>query len=102
MDELTAVSRENLGVEHPDRYRPMKGLGRLGNVLDRIFMAAGYLSGLLFLLLAFSWFEIVLGVWSLVLACNAIAEVQSYRSAWRGFGNICDCLDLVDRDATVT
>ncbi len=32
--------------------------------------------------------EMVLGIWSLVLACNTIAEVQGYRSAWAGLGNI--------------
>ena len=68
MDELTAVSREDLGVEHPGRYRPMKGLGRLGNVLDRIFMAAGYLSGLLFLLLAvFVTYDVIARKWGFYL-----------------------------------
>ena len=32
--------------------------------------------------------EIVLGVWAFVLLCNTIAEVQGFRSAWRGLGNI--------------
>jgi TRAP-type mannitol/chloroaromatic compound transport system permease small subunit len=68
MDELTAVSRENLGVEHPGRYRPMKGLGRLGGVLDRIFMAAGYISGLLFLLLAvFVTYDVIARKWGVYL-----------------------------------
>lgn len=43
------------------------------------------------LLVAFSaiaFAEIVLGVWSLVLLCNTIAEVQGFRSAWRGLGNM--------------
>ena len=32
--------------------------------------------------------EIVLGVWGAVLLCNTTAEVQGFRSAWRGLGNI--------------
>ncbi|MFO0913763.1 MAG: Yip1 family protein [Pirellulales bacterium] len=32
--------------------------------------------------------EIVLSVWAFVLLCNTVAEVQGFRSAWRGFGNI--------------
>ncbi|MFN3193778.1 MAG: Yip1 family protein [Aureliella sp.] len=32
--------------------------------------------------------EIVLGVWAFVLLCNTIAEVQGFRSAWSGLGNI--------------
>ncbi|MCA9133222.1 MAG: hypothetical protein KDA45_08705, partial [Planctomycetales bacterium] len=39
-----------------------------------------------FLALAFA--EIVLGVWAFVLLCNTIAEVQGFRSAWRGLGNL--------------
>ena len=38
--------------------------------------------------LALFLLEIVLGVWSLVLACHTVAEVQGFRSAWRGLGNI--------------
>jgi hypothetical protein len=30
----------------------------------------------------------VLGVWSFVLFCHTVAEVQGFRSAWGGFGNI--------------
>lgn len=30
----------------------------------------------------------ILSLWSLVLLCNTIAEVQGFRSAWRGLGNI--------------
>jgi TRAP-type mannitol/chloroaromatic compound transport system permease small subunit len=68
MDELTAVGRENLGVEHPGRYRPMKGLGRLGDMLDRVFMAAGYISGLLFLLLAvFVTYDVIARKWGFYL-----------------------------------
>lgn len=32
--------------------------------------------------------ELVLAVWGFVLLCNTIAEVQGFRSAWRGLGNI--------------
>lgn len=38
--------------------------------------------------MALGLLQLGLGVWSFVLICNTIAEVQSYRSAWRGFGNI--------------
>ena len=37
---------------------------------------------------AIGFIELVLGVWSIVLLCNTIAEVQGYHSAWRGLGNI--------------
>jgi TRAP-type mannitol/chloroaromatic compound transport system permease small subunit len=68
MDELTAVSQENLGVEYPGRYQPMKGLGTLGRVLDRIFMGSGYISGLLFLLLAvFVTYDVIARKWGLYL-----------------------------------
>lgn len=32
--------------------------------------------------------ELVLGVWTIVLLCHTLAEVQGYSSAWRGLGNI--------------
>lgn len=32
--------------------------------------------------------QLALGIWSLVLLCNTIAEVQDYQSAWRGLGNL--------------
>ncbi|MHB0959995.1 MAG: Yip1 family protein [Pirellulaceae bacterium] len=32
--------------------------------------------------------EIVLALWSVVIVCNTIAEVQGFRSAWRGLANI--------------
>jgi hypothetical protein len=32
--------------------------------------------------------QMVLAVWGVVLACNTIAEVQGFRSAWRGLANI--------------
>lgn len=37
--------------------------------------------------LLMSLVELVFGIWSLVLMCNTIAEVQGFRSAWRGLGN---------------
>jgi hypothetical protein len=43
---------------------------------------------LLIPLLGIALIEIVLAVWSLVLLCNTIAEVQNFRSAWRGLGNL--------------
>jgi hypothetical protein len=30
----------------------------------------------------------ILNIWSFVLLCNCVAEVQKYRSAWKGLGNI--------------
>lgn len=32
--------------------------------------------------------QVVLALWSFVLLCNTVAEVQRFRSAWRGLGNI--------------
>jgi hypothetical protein len=32
--------------------------------------------------------EMTLGIWSFVLLCHSVAEVQGYRSAWRGLGNL--------------
>ena len=32
--------------------------------------------------------EIVLWIWGIVLLCNTVAEVQGFRSAWAGFGNV--------------
>lgn len=32
--------------------------------------------------------DYVLGTSAIVLVCNTIAEVQGYRSAWRGLGNL--------------
>ncbi|OHE82104.1 MAG: hypothetical protein A2107_14225 [Verrucomicrobia bacterium GWF2_62_7] len=31
---------------------------------------------------------VVLETWSIVTLCHTVAEVQGYRSAWRGLGNI--------------
>jgi len=41
-----------------------------------------------FLIVAIALTELVLGVWSFVLLCKTVAEVQGYRSAWRGLGNL--------------
>jgi hypothetical protein len=38
--------------------------------------------------LAFAVLEMVLGIWSFVLLCHTVAEVQGFRSAWRGLGNV--------------
>jgi hypothetical protein len=38
--------------------------------------------------LAITLAEIVLAVWAYVMLCNTIAEVQGFRSAWSGLGNI--------------
>jgi TRAP-type mannitol/chloroaromatic compound transport system permease small subunit len=53
MDDDVVVRREDLGGEQPGRYKPLEGLGTVGRVLDKLFAWAGYLSGALFLLLAF-------------------------------------------------
>lgn len=39
-------------------------------------------------ILASSIAGVVLGIWSFVLLCNTIAEVQGFRSAWAGFANL--------------
>lgn len=33
-------------------------------------------------------FKGALGIWSLILLCHTVAEVQSYRSAWKGLANL--------------
>lgn len=38
--------------------------------------------------IALSLLEVTLGVWTFVLLCHTIAEVQGFRSAWRGLANI--------------
>ena len=43
---------------------------------------------LLGIMLAFGVVQAVAGIWSLVISCNTIAEVQGFRSAWAGLGNI--------------
>lgn len=40
------------------------------------------------LLVGFSLIELALGIWSFVLLCHTVAEVQAYRSAWRALGNL--------------
>ena len=39
-------------------------------------------------LIAITVAEVVLSIWSFVLMCHTVAEVQGFRSAWRGLGNI--------------
>ena len=39
-------------------------------------------------LLAIIIIEMILGIWGFVLLCNTVAEVQGYRSACRGLGNL--------------
>lgn len=50
---------------------------------------------LMFSFLALMLAEVVLGVWSVVLVCHTVAEVQGFRSAWRGLGNICLAIAVV-------
>ncbi len=45
-------------------------------------------SRLMFLLLGVALVEAVLAIWSMVLMCNTVAEVQGYVSAWKGLGNL--------------
>jgi TRAP-type mannitol/chloroaromatic compound transport system permease small subunit len=46
----------------------MKGLGKLGHILDRVFTGAGYLSGLLFLVLAvFVTYDVMARKWGVYL-----------------------------------
>jgi TRAP-type mannitol/chloroaromatic compound transport system permease small subunit len=68
MDHATAVSEGNIGVEPPGRYTPMTGLGTLGRMLDGVFAASGYLSGLLFLVLAvFVTYDVIARKWGVYL-----------------------------------
>jgi TRAP-type mannitol/chloroaromatic compound transport system permease small subunit len=68
MDEATAVSEGNIGLEQPGRSTPMTGLGKLGRILDGVFTASGYLSGLLFLVLAvFVTYDVVARKWGVYL-----------------------------------
>lgn len=39
-------------------------------------------------LLGIAALEITLGVWGFILVCNTLAEVQRFRSAWRGLLNL--------------
>jgi TRAP-type mannitol/chloroaromatic compound transport system permease small subunit len=68
MGQATAVSEENVGVEPQRRYTPMTGLGALGRLLDGVFAASGYLSGLLFLVLAvFVTYDVIARKWGAYL-----------------------------------
>lgn len=51
---------------------------------------------LLTTLICFGGVQVIAGIWCLVLSCNTIAEVQGFRSAWAGLGNIIlACLLLI-------
>jgi TRAP-type mannitol/chloroaromatic compound transport system permease small subunit len=68
MDEMTAMSPENPGAEPPGPSRSMQGLGALGHILDRVFTWTGYLSGLLFLMLAvFVTYDVMARKWGVYL-----------------------------------
>jgi len=68
MNEETTVTSEHLEVEHPDRMKPLNGLGRLGLVLDRIIAWTGYCSGMLFLVLAlFVTYDVIARKWGAYL-----------------------------------
>jgi TRAP-type mannitol/chloroaromatic compound transport system permease small subunit len=68
MDEIPAMSPEAPGVEPPDQSRSMQGLGALGHLLDRVFTWTGYLSGMLFLLLAvFVTYDVIARKWGAYL-----------------------------------
>jgi TRAP-type mannitol/chloroaromatic compound transport system permease small subunit len=67
-EEVTAVRQDNLGEEHPGRFAPMQGLGSLGRSLDRVCIWTGYLSGLLFLVLAlFVTYDVIARKWGIFL-----------------------------------
>jgi len=44
--------------------------------------------GLLVMLTVLGAVETILGIWSVFTLCHTVAEVQGYRSAWRGLGNV--------------
>jgi TRAP-type mannitol/chloroaromatic compound transport system permease small subunit len=68
MEEVTAVSQGNAALEPPSRDTPLQGLGGLGRALDGIFTGAGYLSGLLFLVLAvFVTYDVLARKWGVFL-----------------------------------
>lgn len=68
MDEETVSSPENLGVEHPGRFKPLTGLGSVGRLLDGVFTWTGYLSGMLFLVLAvFVTYDVIARKWGAYL-----------------------------------
>jgi hypothetical protein len=43
---------------------------------------------LLGIVLALGLVELILGIWGFILLCNTVAEVQGFRSAWAGLGNL--------------
>ncbi len=45
--------------------------------------------------LALMMAELVFSIWSIVLLCHTVAEVQGFRSAWRGLGNVCLAVAIV-------
>jgi TRAP-type mannitol/chloroaromatic compound transport system permease small subunit len=68
MDELATAGRETLSVAPPDRSASMQGLGTPGHLLDRVVAGAGYLSGLLFLMLAvFVTYDVIARKWGVYL-----------------------------------
>jgi len=44
--------------------------------------------GLSMMLTAVGAVQGILGIWSIFTLCHTVAEVQGYRSAWRGLGNV--------------
>jgi TRAP-type mannitol/chloroaromatic compound transport system permease small subunit len=68
MDELTTVGAETLSAANPVHSFSMKGLGTPGHILDRVFTGAGYLSGVLFLVLAvFVTYDVIARKWGIYL-----------------------------------
>ncbi|MBI5821045.1 MAG: YIP1 family protein [Verrucomicrobia bacterium] len=51
--------------------------------------------GLLMMLAAIGAVELILGIWSYAITCSTVAEVQGYRSAWRGLGNLVLALAVI-------
>ena len=49
--------------------------------------------GLWTIFFAFQAVEVSRGDWSFFLICNTLAEVQGFRSAWRGFFQFDPCRD---------
>lgn len=45
-------------------------------------------TGLAVLLTVLALAMLLMNLWSLILTCNTLAEVQEFRSAWKGLGNI--------------
>jgi hypothetical protein len=44
--------------------------------------------GLMMMLAAIVAVELILRIWSYAITCSTVAEVQGYRSAWRGLGTV--------------